>query len=344
MELKKATRKQVKLRLNISAPSGAGKTFSALRMAYGICGDWNKIAVVDTENGSASLYSNLGEFNVIDLTAPFTPEKYIQAINTCVSAGMEVIILDSTTHEWNCILEENELLAQAKFKGNTWSAWSVTTPRHDKFLQSVLQCPAHVITCTRSKMETALVENNGRKEVKKIGLKDQQREGWEYELTVSLNIDRDTHFAIPSKDRTNLFEGKNPFLITEETGKSIADWCNSGVADKAGDLKLREATTLVELANIYKGLSRDEQLKFADVKDEMKSKLSPPELNPATSPSKLPSMPADRIKKLMTSIKKEGADITGILKSAREQFSFTPDQEKDFNSIIVEKATKKQVA
>jgi hypothetical protein len=281
MQLKKATRKQVKLRLNISAPSGAGKTYSALRMAKGLCGDWEKVAVIDTENGSASLYSNLGEFNVIDLEAPFTPEKYIEAIKTCEAAGMEVIILDSTTHEWNCLLEENESLAQAKFRGNTWSAWSKTTPRHDKFVNTVLQSSAHIITCTRSKMETVQVDNGGKKEVKKIGLKDQQREGWEYELTVSLNIDRDTHFAIPSKDRTNIFEGKNPFLITEETGEQIRDWCNSGAAEKPADVKLKEATTLPELANVYKSLPKDDQLKWAGLKDELKAKLSPPELKKA---------------------------------------------------------------
>lgn len=272
MELKRATRKQVKLRLNISAPSGAGKTYSALKMAKGLCGDWSKIAVIDTENGSASLYSNLGEFNVLDLAAPFTPEKYIEAIKTCESAGMEVIILDSTTHEWNCILEENELLAQAKFRGNTWSAWSQTTPRHDRFLNTVLQSKAHIITCTRSKMETVMGDD---KKVKKVGMKDQQREGWEYELTVSLNIDRDTHMAIPSKDRTNLFEGKNPFLITEQTGELIREWCESGKAEKPGDVKLREASTVAELANIYKSLSRDEQEKYIAVKDEMKVKLAP---------------------------------------------------------------------
>jgi len=216
IQLKKATRKQVKLRLNISAPSGAGKTYSALRMAYGLCGDWSKVAVIDTENGSASLYSNLGEFNVIDLSPPFKPETYTEALNACVSAGMEVVIIDSTTHEWACLIEENELLAQSKFRGNTWSAWSQTTPRHDKFINSILHSPVHIITCTRSKMETIMGDD---KKVKKVGMKDVQREGWEYELTISLNIDRDTHLAIPSKDRTNLFEGKNPFLITEETGK-----------------------------------------------------------------------------------------------------------------------------
>src|SRR6478736_6648773 len=103
IQLKKATRKQVKLRLNISAPSGAGKTYSALRMAKGLCGDWSKVAVIDTENGSASLYSDLGDFNVIDLKPPFTPEKYIEAINVCVAAQMEVIIIDSSTHEWACL-------------------------------------------------------------------------------------------------------------------------------------------------------------------------------------------------------------------------------------------------
>jgi hypothetical protein len=274
MELKKASRKQVKLRLNISAPSGAGKTYSALLMAKGLVGDWSKIAVIDTENESASLYSNLGDFNVINLRE-YSPEDYIKAINVCVDAGMEAIILDSTTHEWNYLIEANELLALAKFRGNTWSAWSQTTPRHDKFIQAVLQCPAHVITCTRSKTETVMGED---KKVKKVGMKDVQREGWEYELTVSLNIERDTHMAIPSKDRTNLFEGKNPFIITEQTGIAIKDWCESGLADKTGDVKLREATTVTELANVFKGLSRADQEKFVLVKDEMKAKLSPPAL------------------------------------------------------------------
>jgi hypothetical protein len=271
MELKKATRSKVKIRLNISAPSGAGKTYSALRMAKGLCGDWEKVAVIDTENESASLYSNLGGFNTIGLTAPYTPEKYIQAIEICEKAGMEVIILDSTTHEWNCVIEENELLAQAKFRGNTWSAWSVTTPRHDRFVNKVLQSTAHIITCTRSKMETVMGED---KKVKKVGMKDQQREGWEYELTVSLNIDRDTHLAIPSKDRTELFEGKNPFLITEATGEEIRSWCETGATMKSAADKLREATTLTELANVYKSLPVSDQKEQMKLKDELKAKLT----------------------------------------------------------------------
>jgi hypothetical protein len=227
LQLKKATRKQVKLRLNLSAPSGGGKTYSALLMAKGLVNDWSKIAVIDTENGSASLYSHLGEFNTIELTPPFIPERYIEAINACVAGGMECIIIDSSSHEWNALLEENEKLANAKFRGNTWSAWSETTPRHDRFVQHVLHAPVHVITCTRSKSETIMTDD---KKVKKVGMKDIQREGWEYELTVSLNLDRDTHLAIPSKDRTGLFEGKSPSVVTEATGKMIREWCDSGEA------------------------------------------------------------------------------------------------------------------
>lgn len=275
LELKKATRKQVKLRLNISAPSGAGKTYSALRMAKGLCGDWSKVAVIDTENGSASLYSDLGDFNVIDLEPPYKPEKYIEAINTCVGAGMEVIIIDSSTHEWACLIEENEVLAQSKFRGNTWSAWSQTTPRHDKFINAVLHCPTHVITCTRSKMETVMGDD---KKVKKVGMKDVQREGWEYELTISLNIDRDTHLAIPSKDRTNLFEGKNPFLITEETGEQIAKWCDSGepaeIKIAVGEMEI--VATLEDLKDIwtkYKKFQTNPE--FVKAKDKRKEELTP---------------------------------------------------------------------
>jgi len=251
MQLRKATRKQVKLRLNISGPSGAGKTYSALRMAYGLVGAWDKIAVIDTENGSASLYSHLGDFNTLDLEPPFSPEKYIQAIDICINAGAECIVIDSSSHEWNgpggC-LEINDRLAAAKYKGNTWSAWNETTPRHDAFVSKVLHSPVHIITCTRSKMETVMGEG---KKVHKVGMKDQQREGWEYELTVSLNVERDTHMATASKDRTNLFEGKEPFIITEQTGKVIREWCEVGIDPRqevdAAIAKVNAAETVADL-------------------------------------------------------------------------------------------------
>lgn len=275
MQLRKAQRSQVKLRLNLSAPSGAGKTYSALLMAKGLVGNWNEIAVIDTENGSASLYSHLGEFNVIDLTPPFTPERYIEALQACIDAGMKCVIIDSTSHEWNTLLEENEKLAQAKFRGNSWSAWSISTPRHDKFVNEILHAPVHVITCTRSKTETVMGDD---KKVKKVGMKDTQREGWEYELTVSLNIDRDTHLATPSKDRTNLFENEQPFLITEQTGKKLLDWCNSGInPDSEVDSALELANQCInmdELLAVWKQFPNlQSNLKFKNEFSNIKNKL-----------------------------------------------------------------------
>jgi len=101
MQLRKATRKKAKIRLGLSAVSGGGKTYSSILIAKGLCADLGKVAIIDTENGSADLYAHLGDFNVVTLTAPFTPERYIEAIKSCEKAGMEVIIVDSISHEWD---------------------------------------------------------------------------------------------------------------------------------------------------------------------------------------------------------------------------------------------------
>jgi hypothetical protein len=280
MQLKKATRQKVHLRLNLSGPSGSGKTMSALRMAYGLCGNWEKIAVIDTENGSASLYSHLGAFNVIDLAPPFSPERYIEAINACTLAGMEVVVIDSSSHEWSgeggCLEEIDRVSKLPAHKGNKWSAYSDVTPRHDRFVNKVLQCAAHVITCTRSKTETDMIEVDGKKKVVKLGMKDIQRDGWEYELTVSLNIDRDTHLAQPSKDRTNLFEGKNPILITEATGELIKQWCETG-SDPVVDAitAARAATTIEELQGVWNtNTALHGNAEFKAVVNECKSSLT----------------------------------------------------------------------
>ena len=101
MQLQKTQRHNVKLRLGISGASGFGKTYSALQLAYGMTQDWSKIAVIDTENASASLYSDLGNFNVLNINPPYSPERYIEAIKMCEKANMEVIIIDSSGPDRN---------------------------------------------------------------------------------------------------------------------------------------------------------------------------------------------------------------------------------------------------
>jgi len=224
MQLRKATRKKAKIRLGLSAVSGGGKTYSAILIAKGLCGDLSKVAVIDTENGSADLYAHLGDFNVLPLTAPFTPERYIEAIRSCEAAGMEVIIVDSISHEWDgkggCL----EIVEQL---GGKYQDWAKVTPRHQAFLEAILHSSSHVITTVRRKQDYEMVKDGNRIKIEKGGLKEITREGFEYELTINLEMDTN-HNASASKDRTNLFMGKPSFVPSEKTGETIAQWCEQG--------------------------------------------------------------------------------------------------------------------
>lgn len=228
MEFSKAVRKRAKLRLALTGPSGSGKTYGALMVAKGLGG---RIAVIDSEHGSASLYSHLCDFDTLELGPPYSPERYIEAIKAAERAGYEVIVIDSTTHEWSgsggC-LEINEQTARAKYKGNTWSAWNDTTPRHRAFIDAMLQSSAHVIATGRSKTETAQTEEGGRKKVVKLGMKTEQRDGFEYEFTAVIDLVHDGHYATASKDRTGLFAG-DPKPLTEDTGAELRAWLDGGV-------------------------------------------------------------------------------------------------------------------
>ncbi|OLY92474.1 AAA domain-containing protein [Cnuella takakiae] len=225
MQLRKATRKKAKIRLGLSAVSGGGKTYSALLIAYGICGDWSKVAIVDSENNSADLYAHLGDFNVLPLEAPFSPEKYIDAIHTCEKAGMEVIIVDSITHEWD---GKGGCLEIVESFGGKYQDWAKVTPRHQAFIEAIVQSPCHMITTVRRKQDYEMTkDSSGKIKVEKGGLKEITREGFEYELTVNLELDM-RHNATASKDRTGLFMGKPAFVPSEDTGKIIVEWSESG--------------------------------------------------------------------------------------------------------------------
>ncbi len=225
MQLRKATRKKAKIRLGLSAVSGGGKTYSALLVARGICGDWSKIAIIDSENSSADLYAHLGDFNVLPITAPFSPEKYIEAIHTCEKAGMEVIIVDSITHEWD---GKGGCLEIVESLGGKYQDWAKVTPRHQAFIDAIIQSPCHMITTVRRKQDYEMIkDNNGKVKVEKGGLREITREGFEYELTINLELDT-RHNATASKDRTGLFMGKPAFMPSEKTGELIAQWCEQG--------------------------------------------------------------------------------------------------------------------
>jgi hypothetical protein len=238
LQFRKAERKKAKIRMGLSGPAGSGKTVSALIMAYGLVGSWDKIAVIDSENESADLYANhvlpngsvIGEFNTVPISAPYHPEKYIKAIDLCIKNGVEAIIIDSITHEWSGVggcLELHDQAVKRQRNANSYTAWADITPLHQRFIDSILQAPVHMFTTVRSKTDYVLTEKNGKQVPQKVGMAAQTREGFEYELTVSLEIDVE-HKAFISKDRTGLFSGKLPFVPSVETGQFIKAWCESG--------------------------------------------------------------------------------------------------------------------
>ena len=249
MELRIAERTKAKIKLGLQGPSGSGKTYSALLLAFGLCNDWSKIAVIDTENHSADLYAHLGHYNVLNLSEPFTPENYIKAIEACEKADMSVIIIDSISQEWEGsggIIESH-----SKMSGNSFTNWNVITPRHNAFVQKILQSPCHILSTIRCKQDYVLSEKNGKYVPEKVGLKSVTRDGMDYEFTLVFDIDI-KHQAKASKDRTNLFKEDIPFIIKAETGKKILDWCLMGNTLEKAKKELEQAKDVPGLREVLK--------------------------------------------------------------------------------------------
>lgn len=272
----------------LQGPSGSGKTYSALLLAYGLCNNWAKIAVLDSENHSAELYSHFGSYNTLSIAPPFTPEKYCEAIHLCEQAGMEVIILDSCSHEWDG--SGGILDIHGNMAGNSFTNWSKLTPRHNAFIQAIIQSSCHIIGTIRSKQDYVLQEKNGKMVPEKVGLKGITRDGMDYEFTLVFEIDI-KHNASASKDRTGLFVTKPEFRITSETGKEILNWCNEGtliVQDESASItittiqlqqRIAECVSITALIELYKAQSPQVQQQSTAAFTQRRKELSSLEAN-----------------------------------------------------------------
>lgn len=222
----KATKKKAKLRCAIYGPSGSGKTFSALRVASGIANEiGGRIAVIDTEYGSASKYADRFDFDCLDLADHKIP-AYTEAI--IAASSHSVLVIDSLSHAWQELLEEMDRLGATKYRGNKWSAWNEGTPKHKRFMQAILAFPGHVIATIRSKTEWATEEGkNGKSQPIRVGLAPEQGKGIEYEFDLLLAINTD-HAAIVEKDRTGKFQDKIIEKPGEDFGRELVRWLNDG--------------------------------------------------------------------------------------------------------------------
>lgn len=221
----KANRSRVFLKLAITAPSGGGKTWSAIKIARGLVGPEGRIAAIDTENGSMSLYSHLDEFDVADLS-DFSPEAYIRCIEAAEDAGYDCLIIDSFSHAWKFIIDfKTSLDARG---GNGMMNWRVPKERMEKLKQKVLQSKMHIICNLRSKTEFIQNDKGG---YIKAGLQAVGEPDVEYEFTVVFSVDMN-HKAMAGlegqgKDRTGIFAEMGLFTPSEKTGEMLANWLKS---------------------------------------------------------------------------------------------------------------------
>lgn len=248
-----ASRKQALLRMTIDGPAGSGKSYTALRFAHILrdtLAPGGKIAAIDTERGSLSLYAGESpdgkpwHFDVVELTS-FSPEKYVEMIQLAGRMGYAVLVIDSLSHAWEGVggaLEIKDRIASTG-KSNDWSAWRQVTPLHTRLIDAILQSPMHVITTMRSRMEYVQETNEqGKVVIRRVGMSPIQRPGMEYEFSLVCDMDVN-HILSVSKSRCSAMTD----LKVERPGPAfmlpLIQWLQSGVVPVTPVITIDELLT-----------------------------------------------------------------------------------------------------
>ena len=223
MPFTRATKLEAKLRLALAAPSGAGKTYTALQLATYLGGP---IALIDTERGSASKYADLFTFDVRELDS-FHPQRYIDAIHEAEQDGYSALIIDSLSHAWagkdgalDLVDKAAKRLATHYRSGreDSFAAWREVTPIHNALVDAMVQSRVHLIVTLRTKTEYVVETKDGKMAPRKIGLAPIQRENLEYEFDVAADLDQE-HTLIVHKSRCPALAGG----VFPNPGKDVAD-------------------------------------------------------------------------------------------------------------------------
>lgn len=198
----------------LQGPSGAGKTYSALLLAFALSGSWGKIAVLETDYKACNHFSFLGPFHTLLLASPFNPEQFQDAIELCEKAGMKAIIIDTLSAAWN---GPGGTLDRMQEGGNSASHWQET------LLQTIKRSPCHILATIQVQEEYVVLTKQGSREVDKLGLQPLQQADIHYHFHSVLYLDMQ-HKAKAFKDRTGFFHENGPAIITEEIAALFAQW------------------------------------------------------------------------------------------------------------------------
>lgn len=233
---KKAVREKIYTKIALMAPSGGGKTYTGLVLATGMANELSKvlgrparILMANTEGARGYYYANEFDYDIIDLEAPFNPEQFVEAIDYAVDEKYDILLMDSTSPEWEGAGGCLELQQKA---GGTYQAWKTITPRHDRFINKLATSPIHIIGTMRGKDQYEIEKDDrGKTSIKKLGVGAKQRDGFEYEFTCTFTIDQKTHAAEAQKDNTHIFEDSPAMALTEKHGEEIIKWANESNID-----------------------------------------------------------------------------------------------------------------
>jgi len=273
MGFQKARREDIWIKSLSIAPSGAGKTYSNLRLATGVAkaikeatGEEARIAFIESESKRSTYYADEFDFDMLEIKAPFTPEKYIDAIDEAIDGGYKILVIDSLSHEWNG--KGGLLEVHSNMPGNSYTNWSKITPRHEKFTDKVIDSPIHIFATVRGKDKYVLEEQNGKQVPRKVGVGYQQRDDLEYLFTVAFTLEQDTHYFNTVKDNTHLFEDRHE-IITEKDGELLYKWAVGGdVKAKKAELEKAKEEAKAKIALN----AEDEAKKMADEVEKKKKK------------------------------------------------------------------------
>lgn len=246
-EIRRAERRQARLRFAICAASNGGKTWTALELAFGLVEELlsqgvlngrveGKIGLVDSERRSAQLYAHLGPFDTIELGPPFSPERYVKAMHALERAGVSVIILDSISHAW--MGDGGLYRILDRFEADErWRAFGTNvTPQQDAFIDAMLASPCHIIATMRSRTKWVLEQKENKRgqlvhAPKRIGMQPIQRPGIEYEFTTMVDLETDSHAAMVVKNRCPVFANWSPRPLSREHGRALAAWLLEGAPE-----------------------------------------------------------------------------------------------------------------
>lgn len=259
MPFVKATKQQAKGRVALIGVSGSGKTMTSLTWARTLAGPKGRIAVIDTEAGSASKYADEFEFDTLILES-FTPRSYIAAIHEAEAAGYDVLVIDSLSHAWagkdGILAMVDNATARSKSGNAFTSGWREATPEHNNLVDALVRCSVNLIVTMRAKTEYVIDEANGKKFPKKVGMAPVQRDGLEYEFDLVGDMDTE-HTLIVTKSRCRQLADKVFRKPDQQPAEVLRDWLTSGApapqknkSDDGPDIERATAAQVKELTDL----------------------------------------------------------------------------------------------